>query len=830
MLLRLALALLRSPLPRLVGTVIAVAASLALATAVLVVDSSIVTSIDRYVDAVLGRADVVVQAVNDDALSDDLIERIAAERAVDDAAGFLVKEVRVSGERANLFGADARFVALHSGPEAVPAPGEQAESPGIPIALSSALADSLGVNVGEQVVVAADGRETRFIFAARSGDLGLELLDREPAVFASSSTIAAGLGTEYAAPNRVLVKLLDGVPGGAEMLRTSLGFGFEVLERDQLTENALAGLRTTRQTLPLVAFIVMAVSGFVVFNTLATAALAHGRELSVVRAVGAGRRAIVGLAVAHAATVALPGFILGSAAGLWLARPLLDTLPPSLVSSAPTPIMVAGVAEAVGLSAGLGVLVIVAAAYLSTRPIIRTPVRASIDRDTATLTQRASAPSWWLGIALVMVTFGSIAAVLEPERMTVLAALLVIGGWATASRVFARRIGALMASLIARVNTSGWLSVGSGLSSRDRLSATSIVIGGALALVVGLQGTAVNTVRSALPTIAGIEQVDLLIQSVPVDELPTNRDLPGTLRTHLEVLPQVESASPIQMGYVLLGSRRVLVQGYAEHSALPLADAARKAGATLGAGVATITTQVASDAGLQKGDNVTLPQAGGDSIELTIGAVVDSFLWPNGVIGLDHADTSRLFGTMQASAFEISAQPQADKAAVRRDVESLTDGSSLHIFTGHDAVRAARSTIEESNRLFTLLGLLALLMAGIMTATSVAVETARKVRNYGTMRALGASRRTVIGIVLWEATGLATVGLALGVPLGLFIQYLTARVATVAQGLPVGFHWTAGPLLSAAAGLLIIVFASAIGPGRRMSQVPASEMLRARAS
>jgi hypothetical protein len=120
------------------------------------------------------------------------------------------------------------------------------------------------------------------------------------------------------------------------------------------------------------------------------------------------------------------------------------------------------------------------------------------------------------------------------------------------------------------------------------------------------------------------------------------------------------------------------------------------------------------------------------------------------------------------------------------------------------------------------LALLAIGAVGHALATAVR----RRRHDVAVLRALGMTRRQARGVVITQATLLAVVGIAFGVPIGLALGRTVWR--TVAESTPLAYHAPLAllALLLAAPAALLIANILAAWPGHRAARLRISQILR----
>jgi putative ABC transport system permease protein len=165
--------------------------------------------------------------------------------------------------------------------------------------------------------------------------------------------------------------------------------------------------------------------------------------------------------------------------------------------------------------------------------------------------------------------------------------------------------------------------------------------------------------------------------------------------------------------------------------------------------------------------------------------------------------------------------PEGAEAAIRQFIHNFDAGFVLENF------RTMREQIDENlttERVVAFLassfGLLAALMAAIGIYGVLAYSTAQRTREIGIRIAVGATRATVMRIVLAEVCWMAGIGVAVGMPLSLLLAHgVRTQLFGVSSNDPL--------TLSVVCGMIVaLAFASAALPAWRATRVDPMVALR----
>jgi putative ABC transport system permease protein len=168
--------------------------------------------------------------------------------------------------------------------------------------------------------------------------------------------------------------------------------------------------------------------------------------------------------------------------------------------------------------------------------------------------------------------------------------------------------------------------------------------------------------------------------------------------------------------------------------------------------------------------------------------------------------------------------PLATLDAIRQTIRSADAGLpvvSLSTMAAFHSGSLELWALRAGGWLFTVLGFLALLLAGVGVYGVRSYVVSQRTREIGIRMALGASARDVLGLILRDGFRLTLVGIAIGVPLAMLVSLAFTKVFVDIGGLDAG-------VIAVATVVLVVAATIASGvPARRATKVQPLTALRA---
>lgn len=631
-----------------------------------------------------------------------------------------------------------------------------------------------------------------------------EVLDKPGKVDQVAAAAAGGMDADD-----LRTKVADALPAGTEALT-----GRELA--DEGSTAVRDGLKLFTNILLVFAAVSLLVGSFVIWNTFNVLVAQRRREVALLRAVGATRRQVLGGIVLEALVIGLVSAGLGLAAGVGLASGIRSLL--SLVGIDLPTTSAAVEPRSVIASVIVGVVVTVAAAVAPALSATRVaPVEALRDAlPTGT------------GIGRRRTIVGAALLVLGLAGLVVCA---VVGGQPIATGVstvvaFAGLVvaGPLLARGVARVADRGRPGGGWKMASRNvarspqRAAATALALTIGLTVVSAVAVTASSTKASLGDIVNAGNRADLILKAAG-----QGSGVSPAVAEVLRGLDEVDSVVEMRYSGVRVQGSPTFVAGLQTTNLDEVADLGVRDGhiGDFRSGTMLLGTKQADALGLEPGDTVTVtfPETG--DVALTVAATFerDAIIGSGYVVSLEDYAANVTSTLDQAVLVTAADGATSVKGAVRK---ALADYPNVVVSDPAELTKSAQADIDKMLGLVTALLLLAVVVAILGIVNTLVLSVVERTRELGLMRAVGATRAQVRGVVRRESVLMSLLGAVAGVTLG-----TVAGVALSRSLEDSGVSTVRVPAVTLAAYMLVAAVVgvlAAIGPARRASKV---DVLRA---
>jgi putative ABC transport system permease protein len=251
------------------------------------------------------------------------------------------------------------------------------------------------------------------------------------------------------------------------------------------------------------------------------------------------------------------------------------------------------------------------------------------------------------------------------------------------------------------------------------------------------------------------------------------------------------------------------------------------AGALASPGWVAVTPELAAELGWRVGTPVAV-SLGSRRATLVVGALVDlrrvAPLASRRLAVMDLAQAQGLLGT-RGRIHQIDVRARAGVApAALAEALAARVGGRARVASPEQRTLEAAGLLAAFRLNLTALSLVSVLVGGFLVHASVRASLARRREELGLLRAVGATRAQVLGLVLAEAGLLGAAGTALGVPLG----WLAARanLAAVSGTLRTVYLLEGIEGVRLGPGVLLLAVAVGVGGALAGAALPALDASR----
>jgi putative ABC transport system permease protein len=637
--------------------------------------------------------------------------------------------------------------------------------------------------------------------------------------------------TRYGRVDRILLKVprTPGLEEWTRRFRAVLPSGVEVRPQGAGTSENRRMLAAFRWNLRLLSYISLVVGAFLIYNAISVSVVRRRPDIGIVRALGAGRAAILAAFVGEAACFGLAGALIGLPLGRFMAtgavRLMSATVESLYVSSRPGPIELDVTSIFLALAVGVGVAVL--SAYSPAREAsMVSPVEAMArGRREYDVRVHKTRDLWWaLVLGLLATAAARVPAVAGKPLFGYLAAILLVAASALAIPAFAAALTSLSSRFIGKL-----LGIEAMLASRSlaaSLRRTSVLVGAlstAIAMMTSV-GIMVGSFRETVMLWMNDRlPADLYLRPAGGPAADRHPTISLDLAQKIEALPGVEAVARLRAYEISYDGMPVTLASI-DPQAL---RKSRRSDFFSGRPIEQVLAELRDSNAVIVSEPFTYKHhvRAGDSIALSLGAAQATFRIADvyydysserGNIVMSRSTMLRYLPDPTPSNLAVYVAPATQVETVRVEIEQAAVGHRVLMFSNRDLRAEAIRIFDRTFAITYALEAVAVIVAVMGIAGALLALVIDRRRELGLLRFLGAATGQVRKLILVEAGLLGLLanlaGLALGFALSLILIYVINKQSF---GWTIRFHWPVEVLL----GALTVVYGATVLAGLYPAQV-----------
>jgi putative ABC transport system permease protein len=573
------------------------------------------------------------------------------------------------------------------------------------------------------------------------------------------------------------------------------------------------------------ALVALGVGAFIIYNTFSIVVAQRTREMALLRAVGASRRQVLAQVIGEAAVVGFLASVAGVGFGILLAIGLRAVMAAFGLDLPGTGIVIPSSAFVSGIITGMVVTVL--SAIVPARQASRVPPIAAL-RDVAIEREprrvlRFCIGGGLFGLGVVSLYVGLFTGVDNGIRYVGLGALLIFIGAFVLGPLFSRSLSLLIGAPLTRLKgVTGQLARENAARNPKRTATT------ATALVIGIALVGFITIFAASATASINSAIDDQLKTDYVIQAGSGfggAGLSPALAESVAKLPEVQIVSPVRFGDAGINGKRNFLNAVDPEAASELFNVGDVAGSwhdLTDEGIA-ISKRKADEQGWKIGDTLDMTFVETGDLRMPVQYIYKENTFGDFFISL--AAFEKNFPKSQQLDFLIFARldPGVTAEQGRAAIEPLLKPYPTAKLRDNKEYKEDQAA--QVNRVvslvYVLLGL-ALIIALIGVANTLALSIHERTRELGLLRAVGMSRSQVRSAVRWEAVIISLLGAINGLAIGLLFGWSVVR-ALRDEGFT-KFAIAPAQLLVVVLVLVFFSIVAAIFPARRAAKL---DVLRA---
>ena len=248
-------------------------------------------------------------------------------------------------------------------------------------------------------------------------------------------------------------------------------------------------------------------------------------------------------------------------------------------------------------------------------------------------------------------------------------------------------------------------------------------------------------------------------------------------------------------------------------------------------GNVVIGSDTASTLGLHVGSSMKVPTVGGTQKFTVVGLLANGSSPTAPEVYVTYPDAQRMMGSGNTiNNVEARFVPGADRTAVEAAVRRKL-GSDYSV-GGVSNESSLLASLQVANYMFTFFGLFALIMGGFIILNTFRTLVSERRHDIGMLRAIGADRRTILGVFLIQGVMQGLLGTAMGIAGGFFLTIAALAFYNPFMASVLHISTTIKPSYSAGTWIAAILLGigvtvlSAVIPARQAARITPLEALR----
>jgi putative ABC transport system permease protein len=255
-------------------------------------------------------------------------------------------------------------------------------------------------------------------------------------------------------------------------------------------------------------------------------------------------------------------------------------------------------------------------------------------------------------------------------------------------------------------------------------------------------------------------------------------------------------------------------------------------GARLAPHTAAIAPALADRLKLKTGDRLAI----GNAVFTVAGVVAEEpdkageglGFGPGVIVPLGDLDATGLMapGSLYRSHYRLRLPATADPVAVVAQLQRAAPEAGFQYQDRSNGAPGTRQFVERLGQFLTLVGLTALVVAGVGVGGGVSAYLGSKTRTIATLKTLGADTATIRATYLWQIGLVALGAVGIGLMIGAATPWIVVQFAADSLPVPPSLRLQWAALGSAAAYGLLIALAFALWPLAQAARMPAARLFR----